>query len=71
MIVELILTGGHREFSGLVGIAVFYHLAYFLDREFLRQGYCAAHAGLVRGSRSDRYVIQRQDGLLDGDKEVE
>ena len=71
MVVELVLPGSHGQLTGLVWIAVVYHLTDLLDRKFLSQGDGSAHARLVRGSRGDRDVIQGQDRLLDGDQEVE
>ena len=47
MVVELILPGSDCQFSGLVWIAVVYHLAYLLDRKLFCQRYRAAHTCLV------------------------
>ena len=71
MVVELILACRDGQFPGFVRVAVVYHLADLLDRESLGQSYGAADACLVRGSGSDRDVIQRHHSLLDRHQEVE
>ena len=71
VVVERVAARRHVHFRAVGGILVLQHLLDGFQRQFLRQGDGAFHAGeFGRGGR-DRDTVYVQDGFLDGDEEGE